>query len=98
MNNSGRAPGTPHANSGAACPGNGAALSVVVLGVLLLLTLGLGVPSFLYHCLHLLMVRSHCGPGYQDRPMCPKRNLSEPYVFLNKACHDLIPDVLASPR
>jgi hypothetical protein len=54
MNNSGRAPGTPHANNGAACPGNGVALSLVVLGVLLLLTLGLGVPSFLYHCLHLL--------------------------------------------
>ena len=53
-NKPGRAPGTPHANNGAACPDIGPALSLVMLGVLLLLALGLGVPSFLHHLLHLL--------------------------------------------
>jgi hypothetical protein len=62
------------------------------------LPLGSGSLAFFTIVSTSFVVRSHCGPGYQDRPMCPKRNLSEPYVFLNKACHDLIPDVLASPR
>ena len=42
------------------------------------LPLGSGSLAFFTIVSTSFVVRSHCGPGYQDRPMCPKRNLSEP--------------------
>ena len=59
------------------------------------LPLGSGSLAFFTIVSTSFVVRSHCGPGYQDRPMCPKRNLSRPYVFLKEARPDLIADVLA---